>query len=128
MKKTLLFAWMVLSGMCFIACSSDDDNNNNEPPVEERVHDLDVFTDRLITVDDLGNLEGVNIGQALNSNVAPEVYSVQVKDLEEAKAMFMELVDGFADISTALSFCTMPKERNRVRCISRRAAVPSLPR
>lgn len=101
MKKTLLFAWMVLSGMCFIACSSDDDNNNNEPPVEERVHDLDVFTDRLITVDDLGNLEGVNIGQALNSNVAPEVYSVQVKDLEEAKAMFMELVDGFTDISTA---------------------------
>ena len=49
MKKTILFAWIFLSGMCFIACSSDDDNNNKSP-VEERVHDLDIFTDRLITV------------------------------------------------------------------------------
>ena len=99
MKKTILFAWIFLSGMCFIACSSDDDNN--QPPVEERVHDLDVFTDRLITVDDEGKLEGVNIGEELNKQAAPGVYSVKVENLAEAKAMFMGLIDGFTDISTS---------------------------
>ena len=66
MKKTLLFAWIFLSGMCFIACSSDDDNNNKSP-VEERVHDLDIFTDRLITVDDEGKLEGVNTASLIET-------------------------------------------------------------
>ena len=99
MKKTILFAWIFLSGMCFIACSNDDDNNGS--PVEERVHDLDIFTDRLITVDDEGKLEGVNIGEELNKQAAPGVYSVKVENLAEAKAMFMGLIDGFTDISTA---------------------------
>ena len=94
MKKTILFAWIFLSGMCFIACSSDDDNNNKSP-VEERVHDLDIFTDRLITVDE---------------------------------NWLTDSPTSLPRATTSLSFCTMPKERNRVRCISRRAAVPSLPR
>ncbi len=101
MKKTFLFASMLLSAMCFMACSNDDDNNNSQIPEEERVHDLDIFTDRLITVDDEGNLEGVNIGEELNSQAAPGVFSVKVENFEEAKSMFMELVDGFTDISTS---------------------------
>lgn len=99
MKNTLLFACMLLSGMCFISSCSEDEGPG--PSVAERVHDLDVFTDRLVTVDDGGNLKGVNIGEELNSQADPGVYSVKVENLEEAKSMFMELVDGFTDISAA---------------------------
>ena len=106
MKKMILFALMLTAGMCFSACSSDDDdnsNNNNQqqqtgeniPPAE-----LEVFTDRVITVDALGNLKGVNVGTAIDL-VSPTIFSVQVEDLAEAKAKFTELVKDFRDVSTS---------------------------
>ena len=105
MKKILFLAMMLTAGLCFTACSSDDDdnsnNNNNQHPSAEEVveNELDVFTDRVISVDELGNLKGVNVGMALN-DVTPTVYSVEVSDINNAKAMFMELVEGFKNIST----------------------------
>ena len=105
MKKILFLAMMLTAGLCFTACSSDDDdnsnNNNNQHPSAEEVveNELDVFTDRVISVDELGNLKGVNVGMALN-DVTPTVYSVEVSDINNAKAKFMELVEGFKNIST----------------------------
>ncbi len=107
MKKILFFALLLTAGLTFTACGSDDDDNtntdngNDTPSVEELVeNELDVFTDRLISVDDLGNLKGVNVGMVLN-DIAPTVYSVKVSDIDEAKEMFMELVEDFQNISTS---------------------------
>lgn len=93
---------MLTAGFAFTACSSDDDdNNNNTQQSGENIPnaDLDVFTDRLISVDELGQLKGVNIGEALDA-VAPTVLSVQADDMEAAKAKFMGLVDGFKNVTT----------------------------
>ena len=103
MKKVLFFAMMLTAGMCFTACSSDDDDNNNQQQqTGENIGftDLEVFTQRLISVDDLGQLKGVNVGTALNT-VTPTIFSVQVEDIADAKAKFNELVEGFKDVSTS---------------------------
>lgn len=101
MKKVLLFALMLTAGFCATSCSKDDDNNNNQQQTGENIPraDLSVFTDRLISVDELGQLKGVNIGEALDA-VAPTVLSVQADDMEAAKAKFNELVDGFKNVTT----------------------------
>ena len=105
MKKILFFALLLTVGMTFTACGSDDDDNTNNgkdtPSVEDFVeNELDVFTERVISVDDLGNLKGVNVGMVLN-DIAPTVYSVEVSDINKAKDMFMELVEGFKNVSTS---------------------------
>ncbi len=104
MKKFLFFALMLTAGMCFTACSSDDDDNNNpqQQPTDADIafSDLEEFTMRVITVDELGNLRGVNVGEAIDL-VSPTVFSVLVEDLAEAKAKFLELVEDFKDVSTS---------------------------
>ncbi len=101
MKKILFFVLMLTAAMNFTACNKDDDqegNNNQQkmgkdtPPAE-----LEVFTERVITVDSTGALKGVNVGTALNE-LTPTIYSVQVENLAEAKEMFNELVKNFRNI------------------------------
>lgn len=103
MKKFLFLVMMLTTGMCFTACSSDDDDNNDQQQqtgADIPLPDLEVFTMRVITVDELGNLRGVNVGEAIDL-VSPTVFSVLVEDLAEAKAKFLELVEDFKDVSTS---------------------------
>lgn len=106
MRKILsLFALTLIFGMCFTACSKDDDDltgtGENHAIEEPVVPELEIFTDRLVSFDEFGNVRGVNIGVELNHSAAPGVYSIQADDINAAKAIFTELVDGFEDIVTA---------------------------
>lgn len=102
MKKVLFFALMLTAGFAFTACSNDDDENNNTQQTGENTPraELAVFTERIITVDELGNLKGVNIGEALDA-VAPTVFSIQADDMADAKAKFQALIKDFRDVSTS---------------------------
>ena len=85
----------------FTACSKDDDNitGTDNPPTENIVFDdLKVFRDRVIKVDDQGNLRGVNVGTAFDDE-EPTVFSTQVSDINDAKSKFMELVSDFKHVS-----------------------------
>ena len=99
MKKSLLFASALITGMCFMACTVED-NPSSPSKQEYGLNDLEVFTEQLISVDDLGQLKGVNIGMAL-STVTPTIFSVKVNDLNDAKSMFMGLVEGCKDVRTS---------------------------
>lgn len=104
MRKFLFVALMLTAGMCFTACSSNDDDNNNQQQQQTGADiplpDLEVFTMRVISVDEMGNLRGVNVGEAIDL-VSPTIFSVQVENLAEAKAKFLELIEDFKDVSTS---------------------------
>lgn len=105
MKKILFFALLLTAGMTFTACGSDDDdntntNNGNQQTAELAVDEMNVFLERVVTLDEGGNLMGVNVGTLLNES-EPTVYYAQVYDMNEAKASFMELVEDFQNISTS---------------------------
>lgn len=101
MKKILLMTLLTAAAISFTACSKDDDNSNgtNTPSAENLVvNEMYVFQGRVITVDDLGNLKGVNVGTAFDDE-QPTVFSTKVTDITDAKNKFMELVGDFKHVS-----------------------------
>ncbi len=104
MKKVLFFVLMLTAAMNFTACSKDDDQdstNNQQQKMGKDIPaaELEVFTDRVITVDSTGALKGVNVGAALNE-LTPTIFSVQVEDLADAQEKFNGLVKDFRNIVT----------------------------
>lgn len=95
---------MLITGLCFMACNNDDDKVKGDGPAdtEEPVFsDVLVLTDRLVTFDEAGEVAGINYGTELNHNAAPGIYSIQADDIEAAKAIFMDIVEGFTNITTS---------------------------
>ena len=101
MKKILFMTLLSAAAICFTACSKDDDNSNGTvTPSKENlvVNEMYVFQERVITVDSMGILRGVNVGTAFDDE-QPTVFSTQVSDISDAKNKFMELVGDFKHVS-----------------------------
>ena len=103
---------LIAAAICFTACSKDDDNNGTDNPSVEIppvIDELDIFRDRVITVDAQGNLMGVNVGTAFDDE-EPTVFSTQVSDMNDAKNKFMELVGDFKHVSATGNDITVSLE------------------
>ena len=111
MKKILFMTLLSAAAISFTACSKDDDNNGAENPSVEIpvIDELDIFQDRVITVDAQGNLKGVNVGTAFDDE-EPTVFSMQVSDINDAKNKFMELVRDFKHVSATGNDITVSLE------------------
>ena len=114
MKKILLMTLLTAAAISFTACSKDDDNNSTgtDTPSTESLpvyNELFIFKDRIIKVDNQGNLKGVNVGTAFDDE-QPTVFSTKVTDITDAKNKFMELVGDFKHISATGNDITVSLE------------------
>ena len=102
MNKIMLLALLLTAGMSFTACGSDDNTtkpaDTGTPSADDLVVDeMSVFQERVITVDDAGNLKGVNVGTVIDEG-EPTVFCTVADGIDDAKAKFMELVEDFKDV------------------------------